>query len=146
MSIASVGNSYLKSPGFNGARSQAKLNRLAYGRIINKNEKELMRYLTNSVNDHLKSKLQKQINFSPDHHNSVVYGSINDNNHIIMPKLSSNHKRENSVSEMLGRQQSEARLMQRGNDFDLNKKNSQSTALLSPMSGKVFAPNRYKQS
>ena len=46
---------------------------------------------------------------------------------------------------MLGRQQSEARLMQRGHDFDLNKKNSQSTALLSPKSGK-FAPNRYKQS
>ena len=119
---------------------------MAYGRIINKNEKELSSYLNNSINEHLKSKLtQKHINFSPEVNNSVIYGGhVND--HIIMPKLNSKHKRENSVSEMLGRQQSEARLMQRGHNFDFEKKNSQSTAILSPMSGGKFAPNRYKSS
>ena len=90
MSLMSVGNSYIRSPGVSGARSQAKLGRLAYGRIINKNEKELSSYLNNSINEHLKSKLtqQKHLNFSPEVNNSVIYGGhVND--HIIMPKLNS---------------------------------------------------------
>ena len=60
MSLMSAGNnSYIKSPAIMGAtKSQVKLNRLAaYGRIYTKNEREVMRYLNNSVNEHLKSKL-----------------------------------------------------------------------------------------